>query len=30
MKKNTFEHATQQIESRTFYHGSATKIDGDF
>ena len=30
MKKNTFEQATQQIESRTFYHGSATKIDGDF
>ena len=30
MKKNIFEHATQQIESRTFYHGSATKIDGDF
>ena len=30
MKKNIFEHATQQIKSRTFYHGSATKIDGDF
>ena len=30
MKKNTFEQATQQVESRTFYHGSATKIDGDF
>lgn len=30
MQKNTFEQATQQIESRTFYHGSATKIDGDF
>ena len=30
MKKNTFEQAIQQIESRTFYHGSATKIDGDF
>ena len=30
MKKNIFEHATQKIESRTFYHGSATKIDGDF
>ena len=30
MKKDAFEYGSKQIESRTFYHGSATKIDGDF
>lgn len=30
MKKDIFEQATQNIESRKFYHGSATKIDGNF
>lgn len=30
MKKDIFEQGTQNIESRKFYHGSATKIDGDF
>ena len=26
MKKDIFEQGTQNIESRKFYHGSATKI----
>ena len=30
MKKDIFEQGMQNIESRRFYHGSATKIDGDF
>ena len=30
MKKDAFAKGVQQIEARTFYHGSATKIDGDF
>jgi hypothetical protein len=30
MKKDAFDKGAQQIKSRTFYHGSATKIDGEF
>ena len=30
MKKDIFEQGRQSIEARTFYHGSATKIDGNF
>lgn len=30
MTKDIFEQGKQDIEVRTFYHGSATKIDGNF